>query len=140
MSPRSAVLWSKVTKFKYLNRFSTDLHQTFRTGFVFLSHSKWVQEVLCYDQNWTTYRKTTLPVTVTSRLCSLLYLANNRVIPWTKSFWETLMWNFFTSTKWRLNVFKLSKHMIGWYLSRSLTCLWWAPIKPSHSRWLRKLS
>ena len=27
------------------------LHKTFRTGFVFLSWSKWVQAVVCYDQN-----------------------------------------------------------------------------------------
>ena len=30
----------------------TDLHQTFRTGLVFPNWSKWVQGVLCYDQNW----------------------------------------------------------------------------------------
>ena len=27
-------------------------HRTFRTGLIFPSWSKWVQGVLCYDQNW----------------------------------------------------------------------------------------
>ena len=27
------------------------LHETFRTGLIFLSRSKWVQTVVCYDQN-----------------------------------------------------------------------------------------
>ena len=37
---------------KYLSRIMTNLHQTFRTGLVFPSWTKWVQGVLCYDQNW----------------------------------------------------------------------------------------
>ena len=37
-------------KLKYLSGILTDLHQTFRTGLVFLSQSIWVQGVLCYDQ------------------------------------------------------------------------------------------
>ena len=36
---------------KNLSRISTVLHQTFRTGLVFLSQSKWVQGVVCYDRN-----------------------------------------------------------------------------------------
>ena len=39
-------------KLKYLSGILTDLHQTFRTGLIFLSQSIWVQGVLCYDQNW----------------------------------------------------------------------------------------
>ena len=31
-----AMLGSKLTKLKYLSEFSTDLHQTFRTGLIFL--------------------------------------------------------------------------------------------------------
>ena len=66
MSPRSAILQSKVMKYpnisaefqqfqqklEYLSGILTDLHQTFRTGLVFPRQSKWVQGVLCYDQNW----------------------------------------------------------------------------------------
>ena len=37
---------------KYLSGILTDLHRIFRTGLVFPSWSKWVQGVLCYDQNW----------------------------------------------------------------------------------------
>ena len=48
--------WAILVKFqqnlKYLSRISTDLHRTFRTGLIFLSQSKWVQEVLCYGKNW----------------------------------------------------------------------------------------
>ena len=40
MSPRSAMLLSKVRKVKYLSGFSTDLHQTFRMGLIFLSQLK----------------------------------------------------------------------------------------------------
>ena len=39
-------------KLIYLSRFLTNLHQTFRIGLVSLSQFKWVQGVLCYDQNW----------------------------------------------------------------------------------------
>ena len=38
-------------KHKYLSGILTVLHQTFRTGLVFLSWSKWVQGVVCYDRN-----------------------------------------------------------------------------------------
>ena len=37
-------------KLKYLSGILTDLHQTFRTGLIFLNQSIWVQGVLCYDQ------------------------------------------------------------------------------------------
>ena len=38
MSPKSGMLWSKLTKHKYLSM-------------IFPSQSKWVQRVVCYDQN-----------------------------------------------------------------------------------------
>ena len=36
---------------KNFSRISTVLHQTFRTGLIFLIQSKWVQGVVCYDWN-----------------------------------------------------------------------------------------
>ena len=38
-------------KNKYLSGISMFLHKTFRTGLDFLSQSKWVQIVVCYDRN-----------------------------------------------------------------------------------------
>ena len=49
--PNSGMLWSKLTKHKYLSGISTFLHETFRTGLIFLSWLKWVQIVVCYDRN-----------------------------------------------------------------------------------------
>ena len=52
ISSKWAILVKFQQKLKYLSRILTDLHQTFRTGLVFPSWSKWVQGVLCYYQNW----------------------------------------------------------------------------------------
>ena len=38
-------------KHKYLSMISIFLHKTFRNGLIFLNQSKWVQTVVCYDQN-----------------------------------------------------------------------------------------
>ena len=43
--------WPKYTPLRNLSRISTVLHQTFRTGLIFLIRSKWVQGVVCYDWN-----------------------------------------------------------------------------------------
>ena len=37
---------------KYLSRILTNLHRTSRTGLIFLSRSKLLQGVLCYDQKF----------------------------------------------------------------------------------------
>ena len=47
-----AILVKFQRKLKYLSEILTDLHLTFRKGLVLLSRSKWVQGVLCYNQNW----------------------------------------------------------------------------------------
>ena len=52
ISSKCVILVKCQQKLKYLSRILTDLHWTFRTGLTFLSWSKWVQGVLCYDQNW----------------------------------------------------------------------------------------
>ena len=52
ISLKWAILVKFQQKLKYLSRILTNLHQTFRTGLVFLSQSKWVQGVLYCDQNW----------------------------------------------------------------------------------------
>ena len=52
ISSKCVILVKCQQKLKYLSRILTDLHWTFRTGLIFLSWSKWVQGVLCYDQNW----------------------------------------------------------------------------------------
>ena len=52
ISSECVILVKCQQKLKYLSRILTDLHWTFRTGLIFLSWSKWVQGVLCYDQNW----------------------------------------------------------------------------------------
>ena len=52
MSPNSCMLL--IETYKNINisvGISMFLHETFRTGLVFLSRSKWVQIVVCYDQN-----------------------------------------------------------------------------------------
>ena len=46
-----AILVKFQQKLKFFSGILTDLHRTFRTGLVFLSRLKWVQGVLCYNQN-----------------------------------------------------------------------------------------
>ena len=52
MSSKWAILVKFQQELKYLSGILTDLHRIFRTGLVFLSWSKWVQGMSCYDQNW----------------------------------------------------------------------------------------
>ena len=52
ISSKCVILVKCQQKLKYLSRILTYLHWAFRTGLAFLSWSKWVQGVLCYDQNW----------------------------------------------------------------------------------------
>ena len=47
----SGMLWSKLTKHKYLSGISMFLHKSFRTGLIFPNWSKWVQIVVCYNWN-----------------------------------------------------------------------------------------
>ena len=52
ISSKWAILVKFWQKLKYLSGIVTDPHHTFTTGLVFPGQSKWVQGVLCYDQNW----------------------------------------------------------------------------------------
>ena len=52
ISSKCVILVKCQQKLKYLSRILTDLHQTFRRGLVSPNWSKWVQGVVCYNQNW----------------------------------------------------------------------------------------